>query len=111
MHSLLMKAIAAIAVVVAISFILVIFNFAIIALVLNTAGFFACIFYLNTHSSVDKGTNDTNVIEQASHIDLQQHIKAVKNEFVTAFNMKKRKLIIHNPVSVSIIAARKIELF
>ena len=65
MHSLSMRAITFIAVIVAISFSLTIFNFAITALVLNSAGVLASIYYL-----IDKNASGASVVSQSSQLDV-----------------------------------------
>jgi methyl-accepting chemotaxis protein len=75
MNSLSIKAISSIVLVFAICFTLVTFDFAVIALLLNTAGILASVFYLKSDISEAKDTND---IIAAKNSAAKAYVKYIK---------------------------------
>ncbi len=86
MNSLSIKAISSITLVLALSFTLVIFEFAMVALLLNTVGTLASLYYLNSNTSETNDTNGTIVAEQASIAASLKYVESVTQEFVPALS-------------------------
>ena len=87
MNSLSITAISAIALVVAICFALVIYDFAILAIILNTLGILASVYFLNAQEDSRDDTsvaNAAHLTKTAAESVSLQHIEAIKQEFVPA---------------------------
>ncbi|MFT5899186.1 MAG: methyl-accepting chemotaxis protein [Glaciecola sp.] len=85
MNSSSIKAITSIILVLALSFVLVIFDFAMIALVLNTAGILTSLYYLNPNTDKEI-TSDTTTAEQTADAISVKYVESVKQEFVPALS-------------------------
>lgn len=92
MNSLSINAIASIALVTAFSFALAFFDFANTAIVLNTAGIFASLYYMNADPSEEQLANNSHATEKRNDTIELEHIESAKREFVLALIECKNNL-------------------
>lgn len=92
MNSLSIKAISAIVFIVAVCFTLVVYDFAMVALVLNTLGIVASVYFLNKPLEQGQVIDDTKEIQDTASLRSFEHVNAVKREFVPALNECERNL-------------------